>query len=90
MYASVTIETNVTDLSKEVWNFVLIGTSLELKKYEIFERASKRSSWKCVKKFDILLKENSIKLVDIPFTDEVKDLALSELVSQITVTIDFK
>jgi len=77
------------DFKQTVYRFWLKDEiKLLLDSYWLQERKTKRHKFITVKQYNrILQRNNTIKLSDIPFNDEIKRAAKNQLFSQISVDI---
>ena len=72
------IEIIKDELTKETWNFTLLGETLFLDAYQLRKRENTRKrKYSAIKKYYRLgRKESTIEESEVPFTDEIKKEAL--------------
>ena len=82
-----TIEIKIDDLNKEVYRFWENGTHLILDSYYFLSRETKRKQkWNYLKVYERLSSRGTNMIEsEVPFSDEVRKLALDEYVKLISV-----
>lgn len=82
-----TIEIITDELNKEVYRFWENETTLILDSYYLLNRESKRKQkWTYLKTYERLSgRSSTIIESDVPFTEEIKQLALTEYIKTLSV-----
>lgn len=82
-----TIEIKIDDLNKEVYRFWENGTTLVLDSYYLLSRENKKKQkWSYLKVYERILSRGTNTLEsEVPFTDEIKKLALDEYIKLLSV-----
>lgn len=82
-----TIEIKIDDLNKEVYRFWENGTTLVLDSYYLLSRENKRKQkWNYLKTYErISSRGANTAESEVPFTEEIRQLALDEYVKLLKV-----
>lgn len=82
-----TIEIKIDDLNKEVYRFWENGTHLILDSYCFLSRETKRKQkWNCLKVYERISSRGTNMIEsEVPFTDEVRQLALDEYIKTLSI-----
>lgn len=81
------IEKQIDDLTVERWRFSFLYGTIFLDGYCLLQKENKRKrNFVVLKKYDrTISRDNTIPESEVPFTDELKNEALSKFVSTIKV-----
>ena len=80
------IEIIKDELNKDVYRFYQNGLTFLLNDYVKLERKTKRHGWRVIGLYErVSLRRGNIKLEDIPFTDEMVEMATNKAISQIKI-----
>jgi len=72
-------------LRKVTWKFWFYRNRLVVDSYTVDERSSRRHTYKWAAGYERLRKDGSIKEAELPLTDEIRERAIREFMSRITV-----
>ena len=81
------MEKQIDDLTFVRWRFTFINNTLYLDGYFLLQKESKRhKKFKVIEKYNrLMVRDNTLKESEVPFTDELKAEAINQFVSKIKV-----
>lgn len=78
------------NLKVQKWTFILLDSKLVLDSYSLSKKASKRHSFKITLSYSRLRhRESSLSVEEVPFSDNIQQSALNELMKKITVCLQY-